>query len=55
MTELLLANGANVNLPDYGMYTPLHEAAIQVGYSTNDYYTFLTLIFFCLLERVISP
>ena len=32
MTELLIEHGANVNLPDYGMYTPLHEAAIQVLY-----------------------
>lgn len=30
MCKLLVENGANVNLPDYGFYTPLHEAAIQV-------------------------
>lgn len=30
MVALLLDNGANPNLPDYGLYTPLHEAAIEV-------------------------
>lgn len=30
MAELLIENGANIDLPDYGMYTPLHEAALQV-------------------------
>ena len=30
MVKMLVENGANVDLPDYGLYTPLHEAAIQV-------------------------
>jgi ankyrin repeat protein len=38
MTNLLITNGANVNLTDYGDYTPLHEAAIQVKYVQMNFY-----------------
>ncbi len=30
ITQLLIENGANINMEDCGGYTPLHEAAIAV-------------------------
>lgn len=30
VVQMLIENGANVNMKDYGLFTPLHEAAIPV-------------------------